>query len=56
MNLILLKKPSLNIYGGAMAIIACYFLSCLVNLFMIFKFKVKNANKITCLRWRKNQE
>ncbi len=45
LNIILLKIPKLNIYGGAIAIIACYFTVCLVNLFMIFSFKVKHASK-----------
>ena len=45
LNLILLKIPEINIYGGAVAVIACYFTACLINLFMIFKMKVKNADK-----------
>ncbi len=45
LNIILLNTPTLNIYGGAIALIACYFTVCLVNLIMIFGFKVKNASK-----------
>ncbi len=45
LNLILLNVPKLNIYGGAIAIIACYFTVCLVNLFMIFSFKGNYASK-----------
>ncbi len=48
LNLILLKDPKLNIYGGAIAIIACYFTVCLVNLIMIFSSKekrLKNENE-----------
>jgi stage V sporulation protein B len=50
LSLILLKMPSLNIYGGAIGVIACYFVSTLINLFMIFNFKVKHENKTTCRR------
>ncbi len=54
LNLVLLKIPKLNIYGGAIAIIACYFTVCLVNLIMIFKVKpetkVKDASKRTYRR------
>lgn len=35
LNIILLRIPSLNIYGGAMAVIACYFTITLINLIMI---------------------
>ncbi len=45
LSLILLKIPSLNIYGGVISLIACYFLSCLINLFMIFINRTKYANK-----------
>ncbi len=49
LNLALLRLPSLNIYGGAIAIIACYFIVCLVNLIMIFsqsaEKRVNNASK-----------
>ncbi len=44
-NLILLKIPELNIYGGALSVIACYFVATLINFTMIFNFKVKNASK-----------
>ncbi|MBQ7349249.1 MAG: polysaccharide biosynthesis C-terminal domain-containing protein, partial [Clostridia bacterium] len=50
LNIILFKIPSINIYGGGVGLNACYFTACLINLFMIFKFKVKNAGKITCRR------
>ncbi len=50
LNFILLKMPKLNIYGGAIAIIACYFTVCLINLIMIFKFKVSNESKRACRR------
>ncbi len=36
LNLILLKIPALNVYGSAIATIACYFFVCLVNLLLIF--------------------
>ncbi len=44
LNVVLLKNPRINIYGSAVALIACYFVSCLINLIMIFGVKVKNAN------------
>lgn len=45
LNFILLSNPSLNIYGGALALITCYFVCNLINLGMIFKLRVKNADK-----------
>lgn len=45
LSLVLLKIPSLNIYGGVISLIACYFLSCLINLFMIFINRTKYANQ-----------
>ena len=53
LNLILLKMPKLNIYGSAIALIACYFTVCLVNLLMIFavkETKFKNETKRTLRR------
>ena len=50
LNLILLRIPEFNVYGGAVAIIACYFVVCLVNLIVIFKRKVAHENKATCRR------
>lgn len=50
LNFILLKIPNINIYGGAIAVIACYFFTCLINLIMIFKSKVKNESKRACDR------
>lgn len=44
-SVVLLKIPSLNIFGGAIGVIACYFVACLVNLFMIFSKKVNRASK-----------
>jgi stage V sporulation protein B len=49
-SLVLLKIPSVNIYGSAIGVIACYFTVCLVNLFMIFNFKVKSESKTACRR------
>jgi stage V sporulation protein B len=45
LNLVLLKIPELNIYGGAIALIACYFVVCLVNFIIIFNVKVNRADK-----------
>ncbi|MBR2449559.1 MAG: polysaccharide biosynthesis protein [Clostridia bacterium] len=50
LNLILLKIPSVNIYGGAIALNACYFTSCLINLIMIFNVKVRNGSLHACRR------
>ncbi len=50
LNLILLKIPSINIYGGAIALNACYFTSCLINLIMIFNVKVRNGSSRACRR------
>ena len=50
LNIILIKMPSLNIYGGGAGLIACYFVVCLINLLMIFKFKVNYENKHACGR------
>lgn len=45
LGITLLKMPQFNIYGQAIALNACYFFVCLVNLFMIFGLKVKNERK-----------
>lgn len=52
-EIFLVKKPQINIYGGAIALIACYFVADLVNL-IITCFATKNretyACKITCAK------
>ncbi len=53
LNLALLKVPKLNIYGGAVAIIACYFTVCLVNLVMIFGFKERKAKNESNTAYRR---
>ena len=45
LNVILLNNREINIYGGAIAIIACYFSVCLINLILIFSKRVKNESK-----------
>ncbi len=47
LNILLLNTRELNIYGSAIAIIACYFSVCLINLILIFKKRVKNESKQT---------
>ena len=42
---ILLKNPSLNIYGGAVCFFACYFSACLINLILLMNFRVKDEVK-----------
>ncbi len=49
-NLTLIKIPEINVYGGIIGVIACYFTVCLINLIMIFKLKVANGSKSTCRR------
>lgn len=44
---VLVSNELINIYGGAISVIACYFVVCLINLIMIFKPKVKYASKRT---------
>lgn len=39
LNFILLKNQSLNIYGGAIAVIACYFTVCLINLILSLVYR-----------------
>ncbi len=49
-SVVLLKNPTLNIYGGAIGVIACYFVASLINFIMIFKLKVNYERKTTCRR------
>lgn len=44
-NVILLKIPELNIFGGVLSVIACYFVACLINLTMIFIERKSDANQ-----------
>ena len=50
LSVIFLKIPSLNIYGSGMALNACYFIVCLINLVLIFSKRVKDASKRTVNR------
>ena len=45
LNLILLSNKKINIYGSAVAIIACYFSACLINLILIIKQGRQNESK-----------
>ena len=47
LNILLLSNVNMNIYGGAIAIIACYFFVCLVNLILLRTKGTKNENKST---------
>jgi stage V sporulation protein B len=47
LNLLLLSNVNMNIYGGAIAIIACYFFVCLVNLILLRVKGTRNENKST---------
>ncbi len=42
-SVILLNIPSVNIFGGGIALIACYLVAVLINLFMIFTKRVKTC-------------
>lgn len=44
LNILLLNNPNINIYGGAIAIIACYFLVCLINLTILLSKRKTNEN------------
>ena len=44
LSVMLLKKPNINIYGSSIALIACYFTVCLINLIIMLKVKVKDEN------------
>ena len=50
LNVVLLNIPSINIYGGAIALIACYFTADLINFILIYIKAEKNANKIAINR------
>ncbi len=50
LNIILLSIKKLNIYGSAVAIIACYFSVCLINLILISKKGRQNEGKTTIVR------
>ena len=56
LEIILLKNPNINIYGGAYSLIACYFIICLVNLFMIFFVKANQNGKGIKVRQQQNKE
>jgi O-antigen/teichoic acid export membrane protein len=48
LNLILLKNPKINIFGGAISLIACYFSAVLINLIIvIIKEKVDAVKELT---------
>ena len=50
LSITLLKDKRLNIYGGAIALIACYFFACLVNLILIIVKENGYARKTTVNR------
>ena len=51
-SILALKNPQINIYGSAIGLIACYFTVCLINLVVISKERVKDADKETVFRRR----
>ena len=54
LSYVLMRNPEYNIYGVAFGVIACYFFTCLVNLFMIFTLKVKNERQAFASRQYSN--
>ncbi len=50
LNLLLLTNKKLNIYGSAVALIACYFSVCLINLILITRKGRQNESKTTTSR------
>ena len=49
-SVVLLNIQSINIYGGAIALIACYFIADLINFILITSKAVKNERKVACNR------
>ncbi len=47
-NLTLVKNPQINVYGGAIGLIACYFVVCLINLILTIKLGETNEGKCAC--------
>ena len=45
LSILLISNRDLNVFGGVIAIIACYFVSCLINLLLINKKGKHNANQ-----------
>lgn len=45
LNIFLLSNPKINIYGGGIALIACYFMVSLINFILIFSIKVRKVDK-----------
>ena len=56
LSVLLLSIPSINIYGGAISINACYFTVCVINLIKILNTKVKNETNHSYNRKFANQE
>ena len=44
-NIFMASQPKFNIYAGAIGIIACYFVPCLINLIILFSIRVRNVYK-----------
>ncbi|MBE7089585.1 MAG: polysaccharide biosynthesis protein [Clostridiales bacterium] len=45
LNLMLLKNPTLNVFGGAIALNACYFVACLINFISLVISGVSDERK-----------
>ncbi len=47
LNIFLIPNQTFNVYGGAIGLIACYFLPCLINLIILISLKVNDESKVT---------
>ena len=45
LSIILISNRRLNVFGGVIALIACYFIACLINLIVINKKGKNNVNQ-----------
>ena len=45
LNVMLLKNPTLNVFGGAIALNACYFVACLINFISLVISGVSDERK-----------
>jgi len=50
LEIVLVQNKRFNILGGGIAVITCYFVTCLINLFIITIIKARNENKTPCIK------
>ena len=56
LSILLISNSKLNVYGGVIALIACYFVACLINLLMINKKGKQNAHQTNTNRGYSNSQ